>query len=149
MLSVCLTKTAGYLFPVVGGLSDRKPCCCELIFNSRQRGGRRLCTLFSILLGMFHLRAASTLLLRANSQLLSAKYGDLYAWLSSGFTYAERRLGTFFLFQVDYISHRKAVSTFLLRDDLQQWSVNYGDSYVGFQTEIVFSVSYDYKHYMS
>ena len=28
--------------------------------------------------------------------------------------------------------HRKAALTFLLRADLQQWSVNYGDLYAGF-----------------
>ena len=30
------------------------------------------------------------------------------------------------------LSHRKAALTFLFRADLQQWSVNYGDSSVGF-----------------
>ena len=33
--------------------------------------------------------------------------------------------------------HRKEALTFLLRADLQQWSVNYGDLYVGFLTEIL------------
>ena len=42
-----------------------------------------------------------------------------------------RRLCTVFSV-LRQLSHRKAALTFLLRADLQQWSVNYGDLYVGF-----------------
>ena len=59
-------------------------------------GGSRLCTVFSVLRQLSHRKAALTLPLRAGSQQLSVKYGDLYAWLSSGITYGGRRLGTIF-----------------------------------------------------
>ena len=36
--------------------------------------------------------------------------------------------------------HRKTALTFLLRADLQQWSVNYGDLYVGFLNGNPFSI---------
>ena len=78
---------------------------------------------------------ALTLLLRAQSQQLSAvKYGDLYAWLSSGIhDYRGRRLGTFFSCFRGIISSKSSVNiSLMLRADLQQWSVNYGDSYVWF-----------------
>ena len=60
--------------------------------------GCRLCTVFSVLRQLSHRKAALTLSLRAGSQQLSVKYGDLYAWLSSGITYGGRRLGTISFF---------------------------------------------------
>ena len=87
---------------------------------------------FSVLRQLSHRKAASTLPLRAGSQQLLVKYGDLYAWLSSGITYVAGRLGTIFFPVLGGLFHRKAALTFLLRADLQQWSVNYGDLYVGF-----------------
>ena len=59
-------------------------------------GGRCLCTVLSVLSQLSHWKAALTLPLRACSQQLSVKYGDLYAWLSSRITYIGRRLGIIF-----------------------------------------------------
>ena len=55
---------------------------------------------FSVLRQLSHRKAPLTLLLRAGSQQLSVKYGDLYAWLSNGITYRGRHLGTIFFFTV-------------------------------------------------
>ena len=38
----------------------------------------------------------------------------------------------YFFSVLDELSYKKAASTFLLRADLQEWSVNYADSYLGF-----------------
>ena len=110
-------------------------------------GGSRLCKFFVFVLRQLsHRKAAFTLPLRAGSQQLSVKYGDLYAWLSSGITYGGRRLGTNFFPVLGGLFHRKAALTFLLRADLQQWSVNYGDLYVALLNGNPFSVRYDYKY---
>ena len=58
-----------------------------------------VCAQFSVLRQLSHRKAALTLPLRAGSQQLSVKYGDLYVWLSSGIKYGGRRLGTFFFFR--------------------------------------------------
>ena len=46
----------------------------------------------------------------------------------------------FFFLVLGGLFHRKAALTFLLRADLQQWSVNYGDLYVGLLNGNPFSV---------
>ena len=107
------------------------------------------CTVFSVLRQLSHRKAALTLPLRAGSQQLSVKYGDLYAWLSSGITYKEDVWVLFFFLVLGGLFHRKAALTFLLRADLQQWSVNYADLYVGLLNGNPFSVRYEYKHYTS
>ena len=104
---------------------------------------------FFVLCQLSHRKAALTSPLRAGSQQLSVKYGNLYAWLSSGITNGGRRLGSNFFPVLGGLFHRKAALTFLLRADLQQCSVNYGDLYVGFLNGNPFSVRYDYKHYIS
>ena len=95
------------------------------------------------------MRSLKTAAKETSSQQLSVKYGDLYVWLSSGITYGGRRLGTIFFLVLGGLFHRKAALTFLLRADLQQWSVNYGDLYVGLLNGNPFSVRYEYKHYTS
>ena len=61
--------------------------------------GRGLCTVFSVLRELCHRKAALTLLLRAGSQQLSVKYGDLYVWLLNGITDGGRLFGTNFFFR--------------------------------------------------
>ena len=51
--------------------------------------------------------------------------------------------GYFFFLVLGGLFHRKAALTFLLRADLQQWSVNYGDLYVGFLNGNPFSFHYE------
>ena len=64
--------------------------------------------------------------------------------------YARRKTSGYFFFLVlGGLFHRKAALIFLLRADLQQWSVNYGDLYVGLLNGNPFSVRYEYKHYTS
>lgn len=60
-----------------------------------------------------------------------------------------RHLGNFFRGS-GASSYRKAAPTFRCEKALQQSPVNHGDSYGsrGFQADIFFSISYDYKHYI-
>ena len=95
---------AGSVFGVYffwGVLFDMRRCMWLFSYcDSHERimhGSRPLCTVFSVLRQLSHRKAALTLPLRAGSQQLPVKYGDLYAWLSNGITYGGRRL-TFFRF---------------------------------------------------
>ena len=57
-------------------------CCsiCVVVCGKSgiRHGGRRLCTVFSVLRQLSHRKAPLALPLRAGSQQLSVKYGDLY-----------------------------------------------------------------------
>ena len=103
-------------------------------------GGSRLCTVFSVLRQLSHRKAALTLPLRAGSQQLSVKYGD-FIRVAFKRNYVRRKTsGYYFFFLIlGGLFQRKAALTFLLRADLQQWSVNYGDSYVGISNENPFA----------
>ena len=57
---------------------------------------------------------------------VSEFYCDSYAWLRAELC-MEEDVCVLFFSALRGLSHRKAALTFLLRADLQQWSVNYGD----------------------
>ena len=87
-------------------------------------GGRHLCAFLPVLRGLSHRKAVSTLLLRADLQQLPVKYnGDLYAWLSSGITYGERRLGTIFPL-LGGLSHRADLQHRLFRQNMKNFKIS-------------------------
>ena len=103
-------------------------------------GGRRLCTVFFRFTPVSSKSSVNIAVASWFTTVVSKVWWFIRVAFKRNYVRRKTSRYYFFFLVLGGLFHRKAALTFLLRADLEQWSVNYGDLYVGFLNGNPFSV---------